>query len=266
MSLLACHHLAIEVPGRSLVTELDWDIGPGQFWLVLGRNGSGKTSLLQSLAGLRPIQQGELHLHDQPLKQYRRIEIAQRMAILFQQPESGFPVTVLESAMAGRHPHRNFWGWPEQDDQKFVLDALVQMDLLSLADHSVDSLSGGERRRLELATLLVQDPELFLLDEPTNHLDLHHQIDMLKHFHELAAQQQRCIVMASHELNLALRYCSHVLLLYGNGEWEAGKVDELINTSRLEKLYQHPMQAHATRHGDIYLPVLTQVETSGQVV
>jgi len=254
MSLLACQQLAIEVPGRILVSKLDWDIGTGQFWLVLGRNGSGKTSLLQSLAGLRQIQQGEIHLQQQPLQQYRRIEIAQRMAILFQQQESGFPVTVLESASAGRHPHRNFWGWPNEGDQEFVLDALQLMDLQSLAHHSVDSLSGGERRRLELATLLVQDPALFLLDEPTNHLDLHHQIDMLKHFHELATGQQRCIIMASHELNLGLRYCSHTLLLYGNGEWEAGKVDELINTDRLERLYQHPMRAHTTGQGDIYLP------------
>ena len=254
MSLLACQQLDIKVPGRTLISHLDWDIETGQFWLVLGRNGSGKTSLLQSLAGLREIQQGEIHLQQQPLQQYRRIEIAQRMAILFQQQESGFPVTVLESAMAGRHPHRNFWGWPTEDDQQFVLDAFAQMDLLPLAHHPVDSLSGGERRRLELATLLVQDPALFLLDEPTNHLDLHHQIDMLKCFRELATEQRRCVVMASHELNLGLRYCSHALLLYGNGEWEAGKADELINTERLEKLYQHPMQAHTTRHGDIYLP------------
>ncbi len=254
MGLLRCQQLAIEVPGRNLITRLDWNIEPGQFWLILGRNGSGKTSLLQSLAGLRKIQQGSIDLQQQSLQQYRRIEIAQRMAILFQQQESSFPVTVLESASAGRHPHRNFWGWPTADDQTFVQDALQQMDLLSLAHHSVDSLSGGERRRLELATLLVQDPALFLLDEPTNHLDLHHQIGMLKHFHQLATEQQRCIVMTSHELNLGLRYCSHTLLLYGNGEWEAGKTAELINTERLEKLYQHPMQCHKSTNGDIYLP------------
>jgi len=254
MSLLACRQLTIEVPGRTLITDLDWRIDTGQFWLILGRNGSGKTSLLQSLAGLRPIQSGEIQLQKKPLQHHRRIEIAQRMAILFQQQESGFPITVLESASAGRHPHRNFWGWPDESDQALVLDALAQMDLLSLAHHAVDSLSGGERRRLELATLLVQDPALFLLDEPTNHLDLHHQIDMLKHFRTLATDQQRSIVMASHELNMGLRYCSHTLLLYGNGEWEAGKTEALINTSRLEKLYQHPMQAHTTAHGDIYLP------------
>jgi len=176
------------------------------------------------------------------------------MAILFQQQENGFPATVLESVSAGRHPHRNFWGWPNEDDQEIVHNALQQMDMLSLAHHSIDSLSGGEQRRLELATLLVQDPALFLLDEPTNHLDLHHQISMLKHFHKLATEQRRCIVMASHELNLGLRYCSHTLLLYGNGEWEAGKTAELINADRLERIYQHPMQVHTTDQGNIYLP------------
>lgn len=255
MTVLSSQQLDVSVPGRTLISALDWDIQAGQFWLILGRNGSGKTSLLQSLAGLRPIRQGEIVLQDKPFHQYRRVEIAQRIAILFQHQESSFPVTVLESALAGRHPHRNFWGWPEQDDQQLVLDALQQMDLASLIDHPLDSLSGGEQRRLELATLLVQDPALFLLDEPTNHLDLHHQVDILKRFRALTKAKQRTVVMASHELNLGLRYCSHVLMLYGNGEWEAGTADELVNAERLGKLYQHPMQAQTSSHGDIYLPI-----------
>ncbi len=254
MTVLSCQQLQLNVPGKTLVSGLDWDIEAGQFWLVIGRNGSGKTTLLQTLAGLRPAAGGEISLHSQPLQQYRRRQIAQRMAILFQHQESGFPITVQESALAGRHPHRGLWDWSDQDQHETVFSALQTMDLASVMQLPVDQLSGGERRRLELATLLIQDPELYLLDEPTNHLDLHHQISTLEHFSGLAAAPQHCVVMASHELNLGLRYCSHVLLLYGNGAWEAGRIDEVIDPERLERLYQHPMTVQPGSHGNIYLP------------
>jgi hypothetical protein len=112
----------------------------------------------------------------------------------------------------------------------------------------VQTLSGGERQRLAIATLLAQAPQLYLLDEPLAHLDLNHQIATLELFSALAREREIACVMVLHEPGLAVRFCSHALLLFGDGSTQQGGCDEVISSESLSRLYGYPL-ARGRRQG-----------------
>ncbi|MDZ7828054.1 MAG: ABC transporter ATP-binding protein [Halofilum sp. (in: g-proteobacteria)] len=242
MSLLATEGLAIEIGGKRIAGDLDLAVTPKQSWAVLGANGAGKTTLLHTLAGLRPPAGGRVLLDGLPLHGIGRRDIARRLGILLQDSEDPFPSTVFETALIGRHPHIGTWQWESPEDHRRARDALAQVGLESMAERPVDTLSGGERRRLALATLLAQDPAVHLLDEPSNHLDLHHQIHLLGHLRERVTGAGGALVMALHDVNLATRFCDHVLLIFGDGQVRHGPTDELLRPGHLSCLYHHPVQ------------------------
>src|SRR5690606_12178701 len=109
------------------------------------------------------------------------------------------------------------------------------------ADRNTSSLSGGEQRRVAIASLLAQDPQVFLLDEPTNHLDPHHQLAVLGLFRELA-RSGRTVVVTLHDPTLAARFADRVVLLFGDGRWLAGPCETVLTSEALSELYLAPMK------------------------
>ncbi|MCK5771837.1 ABC transporter ATP-binding protein [Algiphilus sp.] len=251
--LMQLDALRVDVPERPSGDALGCCFEAGQTWAILGPNGAGKTTLLMTLAGLRPPRSGTVLLDETPLHRMPRRRAARRLGVLFQHHHDGFPATVRETALMGRHPHLRSWELEGPDDFDAADAALARVGLTELADRSVQTLSGGERQRLALATLLTQDPALLLLDEPTNHLDLHHQIAMLDLIRTEVADG-RCTVMATHDINLAARYCSHVLLLYPDGAACWGAVATMLSVPALERLYRQPLAAGTVDGLPVFLP------------
>ncbi len=190
-----------------------------------------------------------------PLDGLRRRDIARRLGILLQDSEDPFPATVLETALIGRHPHIEPWRWESPDDHARAQAALAEVGLAQMAERPVDTLSGGERRRLALATLLAQDPAVHLLDEPSNHLDLHHQIDLLGRLCRRVTADGGTLVMALHDVNLAARLCDHAALIFDDGEIRHGPTAELLQPERLSRLYHHPIRAIEAEGQRFFLPV-----------
>lgn len=156
--------------------------------------------------------------------------------------------------MIGRHPYLGRWAWEDDKDVGRAIQSLHLMGIDDLATRLVSTLSGGERRRLALATLLTQDPDILLLDEPTNHLDLHHQIQVLSHLKKLATESGKALLVILHDINLATRFCDHLLLLLGGGTTVAGPAAQTIDVTTLETLYQHPIAKLHHEGRDIWLP------------
>jgi iron complex transport system ATP-binding protein len=256
-AVLSLHDLVIDIPGRADGRALSLSVNAGERWGILGPNGVGKTTLLMTMAGLRTARQGGIRLGDDELATLSRAAIARRVGVVFQQHHDGFPATVLETALIGRHPHLRAWAMEGADDHARALTALERVDLLHLRHRSVQTLSGGERQRLAFATLLTQAPTVFLLDEPTNHLDLHHQIALLELVLAETGQGHGA-VMAMHDLNLAARYCSHVLLLYPEGDACWGTTAEMLSLTALERLYNHPLAAGMVDGLPVFLPCSRQ--------
>ena len=246
--------LHVRIAGLEICQGLDLPLDGGQNWALLGANGSGKTTLLHTLAGLRPPQGGTVRLNGHALHALPSRERARHLGVLFQDAEDVFPASVLETVLTGRHPHIPPWRWERPDDHQHARQALESVGLQSFAARDVRTLSGGERRRVGIATLLAQDTPCCLLDEPTNHLDLRHQITVLRRFAERAARPSHLNLFVLHDVNLALRFCSHGLLLFGDGECAAGPLDELINRATLRRLYGWPVRRLAGNGHAVYIP------------
>ena len=253
VSLLRAEDLEVQVGDVQVCRHLSFAIAPGQCWALLGRNGAGKTTLLHTLAGLRPARSGTIRVDEQLLSSLSRRRIAQRIGLLPQDADDPFPATVLETVLIGRHPHLGPWRFEGADDLARANAALQTVGLSHARHRDVATLSGGERRRLALATLLCQEPTTMLLDEPTNHLDLHFQISLLDIVVALTAGA-RSALMSLHDVNLAVRFCSHALLLYGDGEVAFGPIDRVLTCANLERLYRHTMVEIATGARKLYLP------------
>ncbi|MGH8242510.1 MAG: ABC transporter ATP-binding protein [Steroidobacteraceae bacterium] len=224
----------------------------GEFIAVLGRNGVGKTLTLHTLAGLRAPAAGGVFLEGREIAAWSGRERAQRLALLPQLIEDPFPATVLETALIGRHPHLPFWQWEDVADFACALAALRAVGLESLAARAVDSLSGGERRRLDIATLLAQDAAVCLLDEPTNHLDPRHRNEMLALF-RARADAGGLVVAALHDPTLAARSADKALLLFGDGRWRFGEAATILSGANLSELYEVPVGELAWRGQRVFV-------------
>ena len=233
---LACKNLTLAAGNRVLVSDLNLTLQQGRFVGVLGRNGAGKTTALHVLAGLQEADSGSVSLDDRSIRDWPRREIALRLGLLMQNYEDPFSSTVIETTLIGRHPHLGFWQWETEDDVKIAHEAIDRMKLNGLEQRQIDTLSGGERRRLALATVLAQDPDIFLLDEPANHLDPQHVRDVMALF-RAHADSGRAVIASLHDVNAAERYCDRCLLLFGDGRWLEGATNEILNEDNLQDLY-----------------------------
>ncbi len=239
---LECRGLDVIVAGRTLVADLSLALTGGACVAVLGRNGAGKTLTLHTLAGLRRPGGGSLAIDGRPLAEWPRRALARRLGLLMQNYDEPFPSTVQSSVLIGRHPHLGFLQWEAAEDLRRARAAIDDVGLQDFTQRDVTTLSGGELRRVAIATLLAQDPDIMLLDEPSNHLDLNHQLMTLRVFVN-KARAGRLVIISLHDVNLALRYCDHALLLFGDGEWQFGASKDVISASNLSRLYQTPVNA-----------------------
>ncbi len=252
--IIETRDLNLSIADKAICRNLNLRVNPTERWGLLGVNGVGKTSLLLALAGLKIPQAGSVHLQGRALSELSGRQIAQICGVMFQDSDDAFPVSVLETALIGRHPYLHAWAWESAADEAIARAALQAVNLSDCAHRMTNSLSGGERRRLALAALLAQDPTLMLLDEPVNHLDLHHQIDVLELLTQQVAQHGKAAVMVLHDVNLAMRYCDHVMMLFGYGEVLQGPVQEVLTLDNLSRLYGHPVRSVETPEGCLFYP------------
>lgn len=251
---LVAQQLSVSIGGRRVCHDLELTIEAGSRWAILGVNGVGKTTLLTTLAGMRAPQAGQVLIDAASLASMPARTRARCLGLMAQEDSfhiSDPEVTALEVALLGRLPHLNWWQPESVRDEQLAHTALAAVGLTEIALRRAATLSGGERRRLALAALLAQEVPLCLLDEPTSHLDMHQQIALLD---LLDGWDGRTLVMTLHDVNLAVRYCTHVLLLFGEGEWCAGPVGEMLSAEVLTRLYRHPVIALESPQGRVYLP------------
>ena len=251
---LRTESLDVSIAGQQVCKGLDLQVPAGSCLGILGRNGIGKTTLIKTLAGLLPADRGKIHIDDQSLSDWQLSALARKRGLLMQSSPGLFNATVLEAVLIGRHPYIDTWQWESSTDTEIAQRALSAVGLAHFSERQLLTLSGGEYRRVEIARLLAQDTDLLLLDEPVSHLDLHYQISILNHLRNHCQTCSHAMVMILHEPNLVTRFCDHVLMLYGNGEYIAGTPDEVLNEENLYRLYQHTIKVIQYNGERIFLP------------
>ncbi|MGH8427120.1 MAG: ABC transporter ATP-binding protein [Gammaproteobacteria bacterium] len=251
--LIECRGLGVVRGRRQLVEGFDFALAPGEVVGVVGPNGAGKSSLLATLAGLLPRGAGEVLLDGCSLERMPRRRIACRLGFLPQETDDPYPATVLETALIGRHPHIGFWRWESAADVAKARAALRRVGLAAAAARSVATLSGGERRRLAIATLLAQAPQVYLLDEPLETLDFAYQARLLKLLRRLARFTGIAVMMSLHDLSLAARHAHRVILLDGRGTATAGPPDVVLGAERIAAVYGCPVRVLRVEGWPFYL-------------
>lgn len=237
MIRLEARALTLAVGDRVLCRDLSLAFSASENWAVLGANGSGKTTLLHTLAGLRVPRIGEVFLDGTDIRHWPGRARALRVGLLFQDYPTTFPAAVLDTVLTGRHPHLGRFAFEGEDDTRCARAALAELEMLPFETRLVPTLSGGERRRVEIAAVLAQDAPICLWDEPANHLDLRHQTQVLHKLAARTARPEHLNVFALHDVNAAARLCSHALLLLPGGEWRAGTAREVLTPAMLERMY-----------------------------
>jgi iron complex transport system ATP-binding protein len=238
--LLEARDLALSIAARVLCERLDVAVRPGECWAIVGPNGAGKTTLLRALASLQPAARGQVLYGGRPAADLPLRERARHRAMLPQDSVDPFPATALETVLVGRHPHVDRFAWESGRDVEQARAALARFGLSGFESRDVRTLSGGERRRVALAALLVQDAPLALLDEPSSHLDMGQQAAALDVFVSLTREHGRALVMVLHDLHLAARFCDAVIAI-GDGRAHAGAAESMLTEAKLSTLFGRPI-------------------------
>ncbi|MEH0069915.1 ABC transporter ATP-binding protein [Pannonibacter sp. Pt2-lr] len=194
---------------KTVLEDISFEARPGEMLGLLGPNGSGKTSLLRLLAGLKLPHSGRVLLEDRDIQKISRKTVAQRVAFVEQHATTNANLKVEDVVKLGRFPHRSmFSGWTKADEHA-VEEALERCGMAAKRHERWQHLSGGEKQRAHIARALAQSPRELILDEPTNHLDIQHQISLLK----LIAGLPVTSIIALHDLNHAAMFCDRIIVL-----------------------------------------------------
>jgi iron complex transport system ATP-binding protein len=227
--------LTMKAGGKTIVGGASLRAGAGAITGLVGPNGAGKSTLLSGLLGLRPIVSGSARFENSDLLAMPRRQRAQICAYVEQSASTEERLTVADVVGLGRIPFQSIW--QQTDEQEAIVgQALADVGLAGLAPRLYTTLSGGERQRVQLARALAQQPRLMVLDEPTSHLDIHAQIEVLDLLRRTAAAGTT-VVIALHDLNLAMRYCDRLAVMQSGHVVAEGMPDAVLTPELLGEVY-----------------------------
>jgi iron complex transport system ATP-binding protein len=227
--------LTMKAGGKTIVGGASLRADAGAITGLVGPNGAGKSTLLSGLLGLRPIVSGSARFEGSDLLAMPRRQRAQICAYVEQSASTEERLTVADVVGLGRIPFQSIW--QQTDEQEAIVgQALADVGLAGLAPRLYTTLSGGERQRVQLARALAQQPRLMVLDEPTSHLDIHAQIEVLDLLRRTAAAGTT-VVIALHDLNLAMRYCDRLAVMQSGHVVAEGMPDAVLTPELLGEVY-----------------------------
>ncbi len=260
--MLEARNLTISYDERIAVAGVTLTLNLGQITAIIGPNGAGKSTLLRALNGqLRPTS-GEILLDGEPLEKLSRRTISRRIAVVAQEAELRFPVTVLEFVLGGRFAWATNagWGWETENDLRVAESVLTETELSELSGRLMNELSGGERQRALMARALATEAPILLLDEPTANLDLSHQATLLSLVRNRCDRQQAASLVVTHDINLAAQFADNILLMKQGRTVHAGKPTEVLRPQILQDVFEVRVlvDAHPVTGGPRVTPVHDQ--------
>lgn len=248
LSTLHLKKLSLGYGDTMIVEGLDLAIPPQTFTVLLGRNGSGKSTVLRASAGLLKPKSGDVLLNGTPLARIAARESARRIAILPQGPVAPEGLTVSDLVRQGRYPHRGLFSrWSRADDNACE-DALVLTGMVDLRQQPLENLSGGQRQRAWIALSLAQQTDILLLDEPTTFLDLAHQSEVMGLITKLVKLRQKTVVAVLHDINQAARHADHVVMFKAGKVVAEGEPAKIMNRELVRQVFDiDPEIIHDTK-------------------
>ncbi|WP_444995173.1 ABC transporter ATP-binding protein [Aliikangiella sp. IMCC44359] len=232
-TLLEVEQLCWHVKDKAILEQISFSISQGEFVGIIGPNGAGKSSLLRCLYGKYKPTSGQVMFAQQKLQTYSRRDLAQKIAVVLQEPPTRFELSVIDVIKMGLTPNKSLLAFDTQDDFLAIESAAKKVDLSDKLTQMFNSLSGGEKQRAMIARAILQSPELLIMDEPTNHLDIKHQVEVL----ELARDMGISVIVSIHDLNLATAYCDRLILMDKGKIIALGEPEQVITEECLRQVF-----------------------------
>ncbi len=225
-----------------ILQEISETLQAGEFYGILGPNGSGKTSLIRHLLRTLPAESGRIALEEKELASYSRKELARKVSFVPQNTNIDTGFSVYDIVAMGRTPYLKKFTALRQEDREAIREAMAITDCEKLKDKLFSNLSGGEKQRALIARAIAQDTPWMILDEPIASLDIKHQIGVMETL-KMRNQASGCTVIAIlHDLNLAAAYCSKIVLMKQGKIFAAGDVKDVLTPKNLQEVYEIEFQ------------------------
>lgn len=259
--MLEARNITVNYGPREAVANVSLSAKPGEVIAIIGPNGAGKSTLLRALNGSIVPTGGEVLLEGESLQSYARRVIARHVAVVAQETELRFPVTVMEFVIGGRYAWSSAWGWESERDVEIARAILHETELDGFESRLMNELSGGERQRAVLARALATEAKVFLLDEPTANLDLAHQATMLRLIRTRCNTTASAAIVVTHDVNLAAEFSDRVMLMKQGRTIAFGQPAEVLTEGLLKQVFD--LQVIVDAHPISGAPRVTPVHMQG---
>ncbi|MDO4909364.1 MAG: ABC transporter ATP-binding protein [Corynebacterium sp.] len=236
---LSAKNITVGYGEKIIINDLSVDIPAGEFTAIIGPNACGKSTLLKTLSRMLEPKKGVVELNGKNIKEYSTKEVARQLGLLPQSPISPEGIRVEDLVGRGRYPHQGLFNQWSSKDTEAVERAMARAKVSDLKDRYVSSLSGGQRQRVWIALVLAQETPIVLLDEPTTYLDITHQVEVLSLARSLK-EEGFTVVAVLHELSLAFRYASNLIMMKNGSIVAQGDVKETVTPELIEQVYELP--------------------------
>ncbi|WP_373777670.1 ABC transporter ATP-binding protein [Glaesserella sp.] len=241
------------IPNRTLLYPISLRFEQGKVYGLIGHNGSGKSTLIKLLAKQLPLSAGSIRFDDKSLDSWSNRDFAKNVAYLPQHLPNTTNLTAKELIAMGRYAWNGLFGRQTVEDKQAIEQAMKLTHTEKFAEQSVDVLSGGERSRIWLAMLLAQQSKFLLLDEPLAALDIAHQVEVMQLVHNLSRSLNLGVIIVIHDINLASRYCDHLVALHSGRLLAQGNAHDIVNTPSLKAIYG--IELNVINHPETNRPV-----------
>ncbi len=245
---LTAANVGVTIGDKVILKDVSFTVNSGEFIGIIGPNGAGKSTLLRGLRGMGAITSGDVKVFGQSVRAIGDKELARIIAYMQQEVKVGFGFTALEVVLAGRYPYLKWWQNEQDKDYEIAKQYMAFTGVDALAEKSVQQVSGGERQRILLAKVLAQETPLIFLDEPTASLDLVYQEEIFRYC-QIMCQKGKSVLIIAHDIKLAAKFCSRLILLAGGTILADGSPAEVITAQHLQKAYG--------LHSDVFINKVT---------
>lgn len=220
---------------KTILDDISFDVDTGEVLALLGPNGSGKSTLIKTICNIMEPRSGQILIDETPIEDIDITDLAKIVSYVPQSTAAATYTTVMDTVLLGRKPYVT-WSY-RQKDIDYALDAMKAMRIIGYSSRDVSDLSGGQRQRVFLARSLAQCPSFSIFDEPTSALDLKHQMNTMIKMREVVHDKGAGMVIALHDINLAMNYSDKVLMLKNGKIFAYGTPDETITEENIRAVY-----------------------------